>query len=135
EEGLPYAPDAADTAVERAVVVEQMPGARVSVAAEEVAGAVEAAIPRGLDVVGGRGDDVVLQAVPAQLLRERHRLAGPLATGLVRARHLRVVVARAARERDRELRVHRQAALVPDRVREQRARDRLVVREPPGEEI
>ena len=135
EEHLPRVPDAADASVERAVVVEQVAGARVAVAPEEVPRAVEAAIPSGLGVVRCGGGDVIVQAVAAKALGERHRLARPLAARLVGARHLRVVVARAARERDLQLRAAPQAPLVPDGIREHRARDRPVAREAAGEEV
>ena len=68
-------------------------------------------------------------------MRERHRLARPFPPRLVRARDLGVIVARAARKRNLQPRSALQAAGVAVRVREHRARDRLVAREAAREEV
>ncbi len=135
EERLPHVPDAVHHAtVERAVVVEQVTDARARVAAVEVARPPKRPVPRRLDVVGRRGDDVAAQAVRAEKVLKRHCLAGPPTTGLVRARHMRVVVARPASEADLQVRPAMQTADVPAGIAEQAARDRFVSGEAVGEE-
>ena len=76
-----------------------------------------------------------MQTVRAQPLRERHRLPRPFPPCAVRVRNLRVVVARPTGKGDPEMRPAPQAAVIAMRVREHRARDRLVAGEATGEEV
>src|SRR4029079_2760060 len=73
--------------------------------------------------------------VATQTVRKSHRLARPLAAGLVGPRQMGGGVGRPERKWYAQLRVARQAVPVPGGVGEHRARDRLVAGEASGEEI
>ena len=116
---LPCAPDGADAAVERAVVVERVAVDRRAEAVEEVPRLAEAPDPRR---ARRRRRRRPRRGPPARFAAEHElepvRLARPAHARLVGARHRRVVVARAARELDRRGGAVRQAA------RRSRARSR-----------
>jgi hypothetical protein len=134
EPRLSWAPDRADATVERAVVVERVPVHGHAEAVEEVTRLAEGRIPGWLGVVRGGRLDVRGQPLPPQPAAKLVRLAGPVDTGRVRARGIRVIVARAAREVDRRGGALRQAADVALGVAEHRRRDPVVRCEPAGEE-